>query len=386
MRISFRLMLGFFAGAALVALVGLGSHWTNSQVHGQLERLTHNSINDVVNATDMVLALDEAEQSFRAWKSARQSNPSAEQTAQPPPAEPALAADENQSPEALADAVLGALSKFQRSLDSARLSHASLMRPTEPSSKSDPSAMNRDRLRAALRELRTDFETYSAARRAALETALAAETGESPPAAATDPKPDSVNPFDRLVTRLRDRVIAEKQRAEGEFTGEVRGAERSLAAADARNVQWTLLALALALALAIWLNRSIGRPLERLRRAAVSLGGGSTRYTDRHPPQRRVWHPGPNLRSDGGGPRGKNRFESLSRQYPGLDERNGLRDQPQLGHPAGQLRRPDRARVHRAGSARLAASRPVRRLARRGQPAVPARASGTAFAGSGSGH
>ncbi len=69
-------------------------------------------------------------------------------------------------------------------------------------------------------------------------------------------------------------MLLEKQRAEREFTGEVRGTERSLAAADRRNAEWTLLALASALALAIWMNRSIGRPIERLRAAAVRLGQG----------------------------------------------------------------------------------------------------------------
>jgi PAS domain S-box-containing protein len=252
MRISVKITLGVCVVAALVAAVGFLTNVTDQGIQAQVEHLSRSSLIQVVDAADMMLAIQSSHDALR--------DLIARQRSLKPPLPPDLDPESNR----LADSVQKSLKSFKRNLDQS----------AQAARKSFPGSDGSDHLGAKQAEtvidryqqLTTKLETHWKSVNRCLELIK------------TDPQEGEKFFKKELDTHLNDvllpLVLDQKFNAEADFSREVHSIERAVATANVRNTIATLSALIAALLLGLFLSRSIGKPLAELKAAVLKIGQG----------------------------------------------------------------------------------------------------------------
>lgn len=259
MRISVKLTAGVLVIAALVALVGYLTNLTDHTIQAQIEHLSRSSLNQVVSAADMAVAIQVGHdalhdlivrQRIRKRPNSNEPDPEAQR---------------------LERIVQSSLVSFQRSLDQGRQASR-----WESPHESDDEFIKKQQTNAArFKQLTDDFVKHREMVRKCLKLATA------DPAAAEKYLDDQLDSHFNgvLFPLLKD----QKYEAESDFSHEVHSIERAVETANLRNTIATLVALLCALILGLFLSRSIGAPLAELKAAALQIGKGrlDTRLTNR---------------------------------------------------------------------------------------------------------
>jgi len=248
MRIALKLTAGFVAIAALAGLVGYFSGTAGRQIQSQLEQLSRSAIVKVVDAANMLSALDACHR--RVGRLVRSGSDSGRP----------------QKTGGLVGQISEDLDQFHASLERSRMAGESLILWARNVGEPEVAQREQQTHVAVLDRLDKEFLAHRRLVRRLLEMA--------------ENDPDSAEKF--LRTELlphSDRellpLIAQyRASAEKDFTRSVRTAERAMVRANERNSLLTIGAMVGAVGLGLLISRSIGRRLGRLETAALSVGRG----------------------------------------------------------------------------------------------------------------
>lgn len=262
MRISVKLTAGVLVIAAIVALVGYLTNLTDQTIETQVEHLSRSSLIQVVDAADMALAIQAGHDGLHDLiaRERRQKRSTSPETK-----------NELDRLRYSVQSVQSTLASFKRSLDQSRQASQWSALPANDgaAAKQTHDAAERFKRLAAV---------FADHRRLVTQCLRLIDTD---PAEAEKLLDEKLDPHFNDV--LFPMLSEQKQSAESEFSHEVHGIERAVAAANVRNTIATLLALLCALVLGLFLSRSIGAPLAELKTAALQIGKGrlDTRLANR---------------------------------------------------------------------------------------------------------
>jgi len=251
MRIAVKLNAGFVAVVALVGIAGYLSEPGGGRVQAQFEHLSRHAFVEVVDAANMVSALDTCHRAL--WSVI--------------PRDSEVAASENSSErfEGAKQEVTTALNDFGRSLEHARTSGKHFVLWAESLDQSHLGNRERQRLecleqiKPALTEYRRLFREFFA-------------LAEHDPEAALDASQQ------RLLSHVQDHLLPlihfYRTSAESDFSRGQRSAERATLNARRRRSLFITAVGLVALLLGGSLSHSLGKRLDRLKKVLVRVGEG----------------------------------------------------------------------------------------------------------------
>jgi two-component sensor histidine kinase/HAMP domain-containing protein len=254
-RIGLKISLCLLAIAALVGLVGWRSTVVNNGVRVEVAHLRRNSVQALVGAVDMLIALKETQLAARELVSAAWEERSARHRA-----------PQQHASEGPWKAIEVGLATFDEELDASRRATEGALAMAEQLGNERVSAQERNAITTWL----DPIDDQIAAHRTLL-TQLA-EVARSDPEAAGRFLDQRIEPH--YVDVLLPLIQGYQEAAERELRDAIAVVEASLAEADRENVLLTVFALALAVVLGFLTTRSIARPIEGLSDAADRLGAG----------------------------------------------------------------------------------------------------------------
>ena len=255
-RIGLKISLCLLGIAALVGVVGWRSTVANNAVRVQVEHLRRNSIQELVGAVDMLIALKETELAARELVSASWSERSARRGSR------------SQQPRSAGQskAIEIGLSTFEEQLEASRRATEGALAMAEQVGDARASARERDQISTWLDRLDDEI----AAHRSLL--GQLEEVAPSDPDAAGRYLDQRIEPH--YVDVLLPLIQGYQEAAERELLEAVAVVEAALAKADRDNTLLTVFALGLAVLLGFLTTRSIARPIAGLCDAADRLGAG----------------------------------------------------------------------------------------------------------------
>jgi PAS domain S-box-containing protein len=255
-RIGLKIFLCLLGIAALVGVVGWRSRGANNAVRSQLEHLRRSSIQELVGAGDMLIALKETELAARELVSASWNERSAHRGSQSGQRKSAGASK----------AIEVGLSSFEEQLAASRRATEGALAMAEQVGDAEASARERYDISAWLDKIDEEI----AAHRTLLGQLQ--EFARSAPDAAERYLDQRVE--QHYVDVLLPLIQGYQEAAERELRDAVTVVESALAKADRDNTLLTLFALGVAVLLGFLTTRSIARPIAGLCDAADRLGAG----------------------------------------------------------------------------------------------------------------
>ena len=255
-RIGLKISLCLLGIAALVGVVGWRSTVANNAVRVQVEHLRRNSIQELVGAVDMLIALKETQLAARELVSASWSERLAHRGSQP----------QQRRSAGPSKAIEIGLSTFEEQLEASRRATEGALAMAEQVGDAEASARERSEISTWLD--RIDDEV--AAHRSLLEQLEG--VARSDPNAAGRYLDQRIEPHH--VDVLLPLIQGYQEAAERELREAVGVVEAALAKADRDNTLLTVFALGLAVLLGFLTTRSIARPIAGLCDAADRLGAG----------------------------------------------------------------------------------------------------------------
>jgi PAS domain S-box-containing protein len=255
-RIGLKIFLCLLGIAALVGVVGWRSTGANNAVRSQVAHLRRNSIQELVGAVDMLIALKETELAARELVSAARSERLARrgsQSQQPRSAGPSRAIEVG-------------LSTLEDQLDASRRATEEALAMAEQVGDAQASARERSEISTWLDKIDDEI----AAHRSLL--GQLEDVARSDPDAAERYLGQRIEPHN--VDVLLPLIQGYQEAAERELREAVAVVEAALAKADRDNTLLTVFALGLAVLLGLLTTRSIARPIAGLCDAADRLGAG----------------------------------------------------------------------------------------------------------------
>lgn len=255
MRLGFLLTASLLGMALLVGVLGGLFERTSSAVESELEDLRRSSIEEVLAAEGMALALQTTQAAaYRLLAERYRQLPDASHESAWGPV-----------PQLDLDAIDAGEEDFEDSLDHSRgaLAVAASLAPDLPGTV--------EARRAQLREIEQEFAVHQG-----LQERLVHLMRYHPTDQVREFLEEQFEPHysDRMRPLIREFLSA----ARSDLLAEAAAVERLVAKAKTRNRWLALLAFALALLLSVMLSRAISRPLAELEQAAVRLGTGDLEY------------------------------------------------------------------------------------------------------------
>jgi two-component system, sensor histidine kinase PdtaS len=255
-RIGLKIFLCLLGIAALVGVVGWRSRGANNAVRSQLEHLRRSSIQELVGAGDMLIALKETELAARELVSASWNERSAHRGSQSGQRKSAGASK----------AIDVGLSSFEEQLAASRRATEGALAMAEQVGDAEASARERYDISAWLDKIDEEI----AAHRSLLGQLQ--EFARSAPDAAERYLDQRVE--EHYVDVLLPLIQGYQEAAERELRDAVTVVESALHKADRDTTLLTLFALGLAVLLGFLTTRSIARPIAGLCDAADRIGAG----------------------------------------------------------------------------------------------------------------
>jgi PAS domain S-box-containing protein len=255
-RIGLKISLCLLGIAALVGVVGWRSRVANNAVRVQIEPLRRSSIQELVGAADMLIALKEGQLAARELVSASGRERSARGGSQP----------QQGGSTGASGAIENSLLAFEEQLEASRRATEAALALAEQAG--DAYAAARERYEISTWLDRIDDEI-------AVQRSLLGQLGElarSDRAAAERYLDKSIQPH--YIDVLLPLIQGYQEAAERELREAIAVVDAALAEADRDNTLVTVFALGLAALLALLTTRSIARPIAGLCEAADRLGAG----------------------------------------------------------------------------------------------------------------
>jgi len=255
-RIGLKISLCLLAIVTLVGVVGWRSTVANNAVRGQVEQVRRHSIQALVGAVDMVVALKETQLSAQELVSTAWGERSARRGAPPQP----------RGTEGASKAIEVGLVTFEEQLDASRRATEAALALAEQVGDVQNGAQERNAISTWLDPLDDQLAVYRA---------LLGKLGE---VAQSDPEAAGRFLHQRILPHSVDVLLpliqGYQEAAERELREAVSVVEAALVKADRDNLVVTVFALGLALLLGFLTTRSIARPIAGLCEAADRLGAG----------------------------------------------------------------------------------------------------------------
>jgi PAS domain S-box-containing protein len=255
-RIGLKISLCLLGIAALVGVVGWRSRVANNAVRVEVKQLGRSSIQELVGAVDMLIALKEMQLAARELVSASRDERSAQRGSQPPQ-------DRSAGPKG---AIESALLTLEEQLEASRRATEGALAMAEQVGDANAAARRRHEISTWLDGIDDEI---------AVHRSLLDELGQlarSDPKAAGRYLDKRIQPHN--VDVLLPLIQGYQEAAERELRAAVAVVEAALAKADRDNTLVTVFALGLAALLGLLTTRSIARPIAGLCDAADRLGAG----------------------------------------------------------------------------------------------------------------
>jgi PAS domain S-box-containing protein len=257
MRISVKLMAGVLVLAALVAGVGFLTNLTDQAIETQVNYLSRSSLPEVVDAAEMAIAIQTSHDALHDLIYLKRSHAGNADAAMRPAANEVAR---------LQRTIQSSLATFQRSYERSRQANEELLESVQRAGNAELAATAANNFSKRLKQMGEAFTAHRALVKDCLRLI------DSDLHAAEDLLEGKLD--DHFNDVLFPLIQNQKAQAEQEFTHEIHGVGRAVAAAKVRNTVATLFALLAALTMGLLLARWIGKPLAELKTAAVQIGRG----------------------------------------------------------------------------------------------------------------